>query len=263
MLQMQRDIVFIAIQTTGVSTKWENVVEIACTILTPEKKKYNWTQRIKPSLKIPVGASDRHGIKEEDVADCPMFSQCVEVLKQILEGRDLCGWALLTFILPMLRTEFERAGSKLEIPDEINLISLDRFYDYLNPRNISTVIHQYLSQDVARYDGPAQTEAMSDLLPRMLEFHRLKETTQDVQNRCRREGDMDVRGHLQVSSDGEILLGINGMPSYAGRRLADIAEVDPCYLQSIVHNENYPKYFREYCAHYLTLALDKIFSKDK
>jgi len=77
------DGVVIDTETTGLEAH-DEVVEVAVCDM------YGRTlinQRVKPTRKIPLRASQIHGIRDEDVTDCPTWADVWPCLEEVLAGR--------------------------------------------------------------------------------------------------------------------------------------------------------------------------------
>ena len=109
-LNLKRPIVFFDLETTGVDTARDRIVEISLVKVMPDGREIVKTRRINPGMHIPAEASAIHHITDEDVKDCPQFAQIAKSLAQFLEGCDFGGFNSNRFDLPVLVEEFLRAG---------------------------------------------------------------------------------------------------------------------------------------------------------
>ena len=98
-------------ETTGVDPHLCRAVEVAIVHL--ELGKANpevvYKSRFNPGIPIPEGASDIHGIKDEDVVDEPFFGDAIEEINVLLEGRVLAAYNL-PFDWTVLNCEYRRSG---------------------------------------------------------------------------------------------------------------------------------------------------------
>lgn len=109
-LQLERPIVFIDFETTGVDVEVDRIVEFAACKLNPSGQTETVTKRVNPGITIPKGASDVHGITDEMVANEPFFKNYAKALFTMIEGCDLGSFNGNRFDFPLLHKEFDRCG---------------------------------------------------------------------------------------------------------------------------------------------------------
>ena len=74
-MPLERPIVFIDLETTGVNPSHDRIVEITVLKVRPDGSEEEKTVRVNPEMAIPSGATRVHGIADYDVAGLPAFSQ--------------------------------------------------------------------------------------------------------------------------------------------------------------------------------------------
>ncbi|OAI54381.1 hypothetical protein AYO44_03675 [Planctomycetaceae bacterium SCGC AG-212-F19] len=72
-LRLTRQLVVLDLETTGISAKTDRIVEVAAVKFLPDGERCRYHRRINPGVPIPPAATAVHGIRDEDVADCPPF----------------------------------------------------------------------------------------------------------------------------------------------------------------------------------------------
>ena len=100
-LKLTRPIIFFDLETTGVDTSRDRIVEISLVKIMPDGEQIIKTRRINPTIPIPKEASDVHHITDEDVRDQPTFKQVAKSLKEFMEGCDFGGFNSNRFDLPV------------------------------------------------------------------------------------------------------------------------------------------------------------------
>ena len=110
MLNLNKPIAFIDLETTGTNIGTDRIVEIAIVKLLTDRTRVVKRKLINPQVEIPTVSSDIHGITNEMVKDAPTFKQVAQEIKQILDGCDLSGYNSNRFDIPLLVEEFLRAG---------------------------------------------------------------------------------------------------------------------------------------------------------
>ena len=113
-LNLKRPIVFFDLETTGVDTSKDRIVEISMIKVMPDGEEIVKTRKLNPGMHIPEEATAVHGITDEDVKDCPTFAQVAKSLEQFVRGCDFGGFNSNRFDLPVLVEEFLRAGVEVD-----------------------------------------------------------------------------------------------------------------------------------------------------
>ena len=108
-LNLKRPIIFFDLETTGVDTAKDRIVEISMAKIMPDGEEIVKTRKLNPEMHIPEEATAIHGITDEDVKDCPTFAQVAKSLEQFIRGCDFGGFNSNRFDLPVLVEEFLRA----------------------------------------------------------------------------------------------------------------------------------------------------------
>ena len=88
------DYVVFDLETTGISPKTDEVVEISAVKVEHGKVTDEFSTLVNPKQRIPYGASRVNGITDDMVAEAPFFEQVLEdagVYKCTKEGREAFG----------------------------------------------------------------------------------------------------------------------------------------------------------------------------
>ncbi len=109
-LNLERPIAFFDIESTGINVSSDRIVEISILKASPDGSKEVYTQRVNPTIPIPVQSSEIHGIYDADVAMEPTFQEVGPKIAAFMEHCDLAGFNSNRFDIPMLMEEFLRAG---------------------------------------------------------------------------------------------------------------------------------------------------------
>ena len=101
-LNLKNPIIFFDIESTGLNVATDRIVEISMVKVMPDGSTEVKTRRINPTIHISEEASRIHGIHDEDVKDCPTFSQIAKSLARWMEGCDIAGYNSNKFDIPVL-----------------------------------------------------------------------------------------------------------------------------------------------------------------
>lgn len=170
---LNRPLVFVDLETTSAKPHEARIVEISLVIFRPggdgpEVK----TRRLNPTVPIPEEATAIHGIRDEDVAAEPMFSQIASSLLLALDHVDLGGFNLRRYDLPVLEAEFNRCGMTLDVTGRLLLDGMAVFHR-MEPRDLAGAVRFYLGRE---HDGAHSAEvdalAAADVLFAQMERYR-------------------------------------------------------------------------------------------
>ena len=114
-LNLKNPIIFFDLETTGVDVSKDHIVEICYIKVWPNGNEVSRTMRINPGMHIPEQSSAVHGIKDEDVKDCPLFKDVAKDIANDFMGCDIAGFNSNRFDLPMLAEEFLRAQVDIDL----------------------------------------------------------------------------------------------------------------------------------------------------
>jgi len=79
-------IVFFDLETTGVSTQYDKIIQFAAIKVMPDGSRDTYTLLINPARPIPKEATEVHGITDEMVADQVMFGEIADELYEWMSG---------------------------------------------------------------------------------------------------------------------------------------------------------------------------------
>ena len=83
-LNLKRPIVFFDLETTGVDTTKDRIIEISMIKVMPHGEEIVKTRRINPLMHIPESATAVHGITDEDVKDAPTFAHIADQVRAFI-----------------------------------------------------------------------------------------------------------------------------------------------------------------------------------
>lgn len=146
-LSLDRPLVFLDLETTGIRARTDRIVEIGLIRVDPGGDVTEKVRRFDPGVPIPAEATAVHGISDEDVAGEPPFAARARALADLLEPCDLAGFNLRRFDLPMLLAEFGRAGVPFDV-SERRIIDVQMIFHREEPRDLSAAVRFYLDRDI-------------------------------------------------------------------------------------------------------------------
>lgn len=145
------------LETTGVDKVSDRIVEIAI-VRFDGNKRFEYQTLINPTIPIPKGASDVHGITDADVKDKPTFLQIVKTIHNIFTGCDIYGYNSNSFDILLLVTELARFGYSLDF-EGVNFIDPCIIFKRKEERTLTAALQFYCNKS---HDGAHG--AMADVL---------------------------------------------------------------------------------------------------
>jgi DNA polymerase-3 subunit epsilon len=203
---INKPIVFFDLETTGVNTVKDRIVQISIIKIDEEGVRTKKTTLINPGIKIPAEATEIHGITDQHVIGAPKFHKIAKSLIEQLSDCDMAGFNSDNFDVPMLIEEFSRAGLEYPIPgQEINFIDVLKLERIINSHKLTETYKRYTGNDLeGAHDAEADTKATIEVLFAQLETFDKEMTVQEIDELC--QGDKkrhDYAGKL-YEKDGVV-----------------------------------------------------------
>ncbi len=168
-LQLERPIVFLDIEATGISPHTDRIVELSMIKIHPSGRRETYLQRFNPEMPIHPEATAVHGITNEDVADCPTIAEEAQVIVQFLEGADLAGFNAVRFDVPMLQNELRRVGMEINLLER-RLVDVQRIFHIKEPRDLSAAYRFYCGKELTNaHSAEGDVVATIEVLEAQLE----------------------------------------------------------------------------------------------
>src|ERR1700690_2663517 len=103
-MRLDRPLVVLDVETTGVDVSTARIIEIGISVLYPDGtvKPKGWSRRINPETPIPAESTAIHGITDADVAECKPFRCYADKIHAFINGKHLAGYSLWRLDLPVL-----------------------------------------------------------------------------------------------------------------------------------------------------------------
>ncbi|MGD2124271.1 MAG: 3'-5' exonuclease, partial [Gemmatimonadota bacterium] len=144
--ELDRPLAFLDLETTGLSTVSDRIVELAIIRVSPQGDVLERVRRFNPGIPISPEATAVHGITDEEVADEPPFPARAKALAELLEPCDMAGFNIRRFDLPMLLAEFKRAGVSFSVQGR-RLLDAQLVFHREEPRDLSAAARFYLGRE--------------------------------------------------------------------------------------------------------------------
>ncbi len=230
---LDRPLAVFDLETTGTDTQRDRIVEISVLKLAPGADPEHRTRRLDPEMPIPPEATVVHGIADADVAGQPTFAAIAAGLALHLDGCDLMGFNALRFDVPMLETEFARAGVAFDL-DGRRMVDPCRIYHEREKRDLAAAVRFYCDRDhEGAHGAEADVLAALSVLDGMAE--RYPDLPRDMAGLHALHVDpaaVDRDGKFRRRADGVVVFAFS--PNHKGKPVDDVAVEAPGYLRWMI-----------------------------
>ncbi|AFM54839.1 DNA polymerase [Croceibacter phage P2559S] len=203
-MKIEKPIVFFDLETTGVNTSTDRIVQIAILKINTEGEQETANRLINPGRPIPKAATDVHGITDEMVKDAPTFKQIAKSLFDIFDGCDVGGYNSDNFDVPLLIEEFNRA--EIEYPAAgaaINFVAVLKLERKVNSHKLTDTYKRYTGKELdGAHDALNDVRATAEVLFEQMAKFKEPMTAAQIDEYCQGEaGRFDYAGKMYVKDD--------------------------------------------------------------
>ena len=162
-IELNRPLIGIDLETTGVVAKTSSIVQLALEIMKPGEPTKEYKTLVNPVQPIPPASTAIHGITNEHVKDAPTFKQLASNLYSGLRDCDFIGYNV-RFDLAQLQEEFIRAGYDWNY-EGARILDGYRLWQVLEDRTLASAVKRWLGRegDIVVGEGQAH-DALWDLV---------------------------------------------------------------------------------------------------
>ncbi len=235
-MKLEKPLIFFDLETTGINIANDRIVEISIVKLLPDGTQEIKTRKVNPQMPIPKGASEVHGIYDDDIKDEPTFEQIAKSLLGYMSDCDVAGYNVLKFDIPLLIKEFERADMKYSV-DGVDVIDVFNIFCKKEPRTLTAAYKMYCKKDLEdAHSAEADTLATLEVFAGQLKYYDdLPTTVADIAKYAnkRDEKSIDNNGRFKWHG-GEAMVSFG---KHNGQLLKTVASENPGFLRWIIKND--------------------------
>jgi len=241
-LQLTKPICVFDLETTGVNTAKDRIVEIAIIKVLPDGREIIKTWRVNPQMPIPLEASKIHGIYDADIADAPTFKEISQEVFELIKDADLAGFNSNRFDVPLLAEELLRSGIDFDLKTN-NLIDIQNIFHKMEPRNLTAAYRFYCNGDLTNaHSAEADTKATYEILKAQLEkYEDLPKDMEALSKFSSYFKAADFQGRIIYNDKNEEIINFG---KYKGQKVADVLQKDPGYYGWIMRAD-FPLYTKK------------------
>jgi DNA polymerase-3 subunit epsilon len=227
MLNINRPIAFIDLETTGVNLSSDRIIEIAIIKILPDNSRVVKRRLINPEMNIPESSTNIHGITNDMVKDAPTFRQVGNEIKQFFENCDLGGYNSNRFDIPLLMEEFLRADMEVDLTDR-KMIDVQHIFYSMEPRTLSAAFKFYCGQELVNaHSAEADISATIDVLyAQVARYEKLGNSVESILSVIGEDKIVDYARRFSFDDKG---VEVFNFGKYKGRSIAEVLKNEPHY----------------------------------
>ncbi|MDB2589137.1 exonuclease domain-containing protein [Bacteroidia bacterium] len=228
-VQLTRPLVVFDLETTGINTQKDRIIEISMLKVFPNGDEELRTYRVNPTIPIPKDSSAIHGIFDQDVADKPTFNQLAKEIEHFLELCDFAGFNSNKFDFPLLVEEFYRAEIDFEI-DNRKFIDVQRIFHTMEPRNLSAAYKFYCDRNLENaHSAEADTIATWNILKAQLDrYDNLPKDVKGLHEYSGQSRNVDLAGRFVYDNNK---VAVFNFGKHRGKPIEWVLEKEPSYYK--------------------------------
>lgn len=249
-LNLDRDIVFFDIESTGLNVLKDRIIQIALIKYkkeggAPIEKEY----LVNPGIPISAEAMAVHGITPDMIKDKPIFSHIAQEIFEFVDQCDLGGYNSDRFDLPMLTEELFRCGFDLNVEDR-RTIDVQKIFYKMEPRTLKAALKVFCGKELEdAHDALADVRATVEVLAGQIKKYDgvdyvdgdgfvtkapIKNNMQAIHEFISDYKVVDFTQRLRRDHRGDIIFNFG---KYMNQRVADVFKRDKNYYHWIVQKD--------------------------
>ncbi len=247
---LDRDIVFFDIESTGLNVLKDRIVQLA---LIKYKKDKTAPEEldflINPQVPISAEAMAVHGITPDMLKGKPTFCEVAEQIYTFIADADLGGYNSDRFDLPMLTEELFRCGFDLDV-DNRRTIDVQKIFYKMEPRTLKAAYKVYCDGQLDNaHDALADVRATVEVLAGQIKRYDgvdyedgdgfitknpIKNDMKAIHEFIRDYKVVDFTQRLRRDQKGEIIFNFG---KYMNQRVSDVFKRDKNYYHWIMQKD--------------------------
>jgi len=240
-MNLTKPIVFLDLETTGLSLSEDRIIEIAMIKLFPDGEETSYYKKINPQGRpITEEAFGKHKIKLEDLEECPIFPNVSSEIFDFIKGCDLGGYNCKRFDIPILIEEFIRSKITINIKD-FKIVDVFKILSKAEPRTLEGTYKRFFNESLEGAHGAeADIKATIKILQKMETIFDLPSNIIDIDKYTFEEDNsIDLENKLKKNKDGDIIFNFG---KYKDKTIEYVFKIDKNYYDWIINNSDMTLY---------------------
>lgn len=233
-IQLQRPLVFLDLETTGLSLTQDRIVEIAMLKIMPDSTRVVKRKLVNPERPIPAEVSAIHGITDDMVKDAPVFKQIANEIRQFMDQADLGGYNSNKFDWPLLVEEFLRAGLEFDMTGK-RMIDVQKIYHLMEPRNLSAAYKFYCDKELENaHSAEADVSATWEVFQAQVNrYNNLGDSLDSVLKVIGEDIIVDFARRIIMENGREIF----NFGKHKGKSVEEVLKMEPSYYDWMMKSD--------------------------
>ena len=249
-LNLNRDLVFFDVETTGLNVIRDKIVQIALVKLHKDgREPSEFSTLVNPGIPISEESMMIHGITPKDLANKPSFQQLAQKIWDFIGDADLGGYNSNRFDVPMLMEEFARVGMEFDISKR-RLVDAQRIFYKMEPRTLKAAYRLYCQKELTdAHDALADVRATVEVFQGQLRAYDgvdlvdedgntvpapIKNDIQAIHDFTNDLNFLDATQRMRVQPDGKVVFNFG---KYIGQEVKTVLTKDRNYYNWIMEKE--------------------------
>ena len=240
-MKLERPIVFFDVETTGLSLSEDRIIEISMVKLSPNGSKEKYYNKLNPEGRpIHPDAFEKHGIKYDELLECPRFVDIAQEIYNFIENCDFGGYNCKRFDIPILIEEFLRARIPINIK-KFKIVDVYMILTKAEPRTLSGTYKRFFGKDLEGAHGAeADIFATIEILEKLENIFDIPETVEEIHEYAFNDGEsFDLEGRLKLTVDRKIAFTFG---KYKNQLVSEVFKRDPGYFDWIINKSDMTQY---------------------
>ena len=243
---LDRDIVFFDIESTGLNVMQDKIIQIALIKHHADgSAPVELELLVNPQIAIGAEAQAVHGISAEDVADKPPFREVAQQVIGFIGDADLGGYNSDRFDLPMLSEELSRCGIDLDV-DKRRTVDVQKIFYKMEPRTLKAAYKKFCGKNLEdAHDALADVRATVDVFAGQIKTYEgvdyedgdgrvtiapISNDIEAIHDFIKDPSRVDFTNRLKRNANGEIIFNFG---KYANHNVEDVFKKDRNYYHWI------------------------------
>ncbi|MEM7163256.1 MAG: 3'-5' exonuclease [Bacteroidota bacterium] len=242
-IKLERPLAFFDLETTGTNVATDRIVEICIVKLFPDYKRETYTRRLNPTVPIPAGASEIHGIYDKDVAAAPTFEYVAKEIFEFIGDADMAGYNSNRFDVPLLSEEFLRVSDTYDISNR-RFVDVQTIFHKMEQRTLVAAYKFYCQKELINaHSAEADVIATLEVLEAQLDRYPDLENDIDwLSTYSKAAGkNVDFANRIVLNEDN---IEVFNFGKHKGKPVEDVFREEPSYFYWMMDAE-FPRYTKK------------------
>lgn len=199
-------ILYLDFETTGLDTGLDRIIEAGLIIENQDGQRESFQSLVNPKCPIPAESTEIHGIKDEDVAEAPLFADIFPDIQAMVEKCDAIAGYNVNFDLKILMAESRRLSKPLPLHSK-KILDMQKIFFHHEPRNLSAALKFYCQKELeGGHRAINDVEATIDVFKAQIERYQLDLNQPEVKAYAELQLPLDSNGAFSLNSKDQVVI---------------------------------------------------------